>query len=109
MLIRIFIGMLAALVLGTATAAECPASRSVMIKEGHFGARNVRAYNAMISMQVRDHRQGLEKMLEDGTIIRLPTGKHACIARDVATASRTWVTVPGHEGAFWVHSRALKR
>lgn len=105
---RIFVGMILAATFG-ATAAECPSDRSAPIRDGHFGARNVRAYNVMISLQVRGRLETLNRMIEDGTVIRLPAGQSACIQRDVATSSRTWVTVPDHEGTFWVHASALDR
>lgn len=108
MIQRIFIGMILAAAFG-ASAAECPSFRSAPIRDGHFGAVNVRAYNVMISLQVRGRTEMLKKMIEDGTVIRLPAGKRACIQRDVATSSRTWVTVPGQEGTYWVHSSAIER
>ena len=108
MIRRILVGMFLAAAFG-ASAAECPSDRSAPIRDGHLGAANVRAYNVMISLQVRGRVETLNKMIEDGTVIRLPAGERACIHRDVATSSRTWVTVPGREGTYWVHSSALER
>lgn len=106
---RIFVGMVLAGLAGMVSAAECPPDRSAVIKEGHFGAKNVRAYNVMISLQVRQQVEDLEEMVASGMVIQLPPGERACIRRDVATSFRTWVTVPGHEGTYWVHSNALER
>lgn len=106
---RILAALIVACVFGTASAAECPAGRSVSAKEGHFGAKNIRAYNTMISMHVRDHREGIRAMIEDGTVIALPADRPVCVVKDVTTSYRTRVTVPGHEGSFWVHASSLKR
>ncbi len=108
-MIRILAALIVACVFSAASAAECPAGRSVPVKEGHFGAKNVRAYHTMISMHVRKHREGIRKMIEDGTVIALPTDRRACIVKDVATSYRTRVAIPGHEGTFWVHASALER
>lgn len=111
MIYRIFLALLVSGALSTAAADddECPAGRSTAIKEGHFGAKNLRAYNTMISLQGRGQTERLEEMVEGGTVIRLPADEQACILRDVATSFRTQVTIPGHEGTFWVHSSALDR
>lgn len=106
---RILTALITACVFGAASAAECPAGRSVPVRDGHFAAKNLRAYNTMISMQVRDHREGLREMIEDGTVIRLSADSPVCLVKDVATSYRTRILVSGHEEAFWVHSSALKR
>lgn len=105
---RVFIGVLLAAASGIA-GAQCPSDRQVGIKEGHYGARTVRAYNLMISLQVRRRLEALQSMVEDGTAIRLPGGAMACLERDVATSSRSLVRVPGQEGLYWVHASALDR
>lgn len=105
---RIFVALIVSCVFSTA-AADCPAGRSAPIKDGHFGAKNVRAYNTMISLQRRGRIEGLREMIEGGTVVELPADEKACIMRDVATSFRTQVSVPGHEGTFWVHASALKR
>lgn len=106
---HVFVALIATCVFGTASAAECPAGRSVPVKEGHFAAKNLRAYNIMISSLVRDQTEEINDMVEAGTVIRLPTDQPACIVRDVATSYRTRITVPGHEGTYWVHASALDR
>lgn len=109
MMKRIFLALVVSGFFSAAAAAECPAGRSVPINEGHFGAKNLRAYNSMISLQGRGHTEGLREMVEGGTVVELPAGKEACIVRDVATSFRTRITIPGHEGTYWVHSSALDR
>lgn len=106
---RIFVALVVASVSGAAIASECPAGRTVPVKEGHFGAKNVRAYNTMISMQVRKQREGLEKMIEGGMVVQLPAEREVCVVRDVVTSFRTQVVVPGQEGTYWVHANALDR
>lgn len=106
---RIFLALIIGCAFGTASAADCPAGRSTPINDGHFGAKNVRAYNTMISLQRRGRIENIREMIEGGTVIKLPGDGKACVLRDVVTSSRTQVSVPGHEGTFWVHASALER
>lgn len=106
---HVFVALIAACVFGTANAAQCPNGRSASVKDGHFAAKNLRAYNIMIASLVRDQTEDINDMVEAGTVIRLPTEQPACIVRDVATSFRTRITVPGHEGTYWVHASALDR
>lgn len=109
MMKRIFLALMVSGIFSAASAADCPAGRSAPINEGHFGAKNLRAYNSMISLQGRGDIEGIREMIEGGTAIELPAGKEACIVRDVATSFRTRVTIPGHEGTYWVHTSAIDR
>lgn len=60
-------------------AAGCPTNLFGAIKKGHFSPKTFRAFNIMISMQVRDRGNNLREMIEAGTIVSLAAGKRACI------------------------------